>query len=322
VGHYFLRRLLLALVTVIGVLYLAFMFQRLALPGSVARQIIGDEGTYSETDLRRLERDLGLRGNGLSYTRDFGAWLGDAARGDLGTSYVSGRGVGRDLRDKLPVTVEFGLLALVIGVGVAVPLGVLAALRRDQPLDVVARSWAALAVAVPDFWLALLIVAFAGRFSLFHWLVPSTYVRVTDSPMRNLLGLLVPACILGAGIAGGLMRLTRAQMLHVLGEDYVRTAQAKGLESRAVVLGHGFRNALIPVVTVIGLRIPLVVGGAVILETIFNIPGIGRFFVNAMSQRDFPVVQAVIGLVAISVVFTTLLVDLAYAFMDPRIRYR
>jgi peptide/nickel transport system permease protein len=210
----------------------------------------------------------------------------------------------------------------VIGVGVAVPLGVLAALKRDQPADFVARSWAALAVAVPDFWLALLIVAFAGRFSLFHWLVPSTYVRITESPARNLLGLLVPACILGAAIAGGLMRLTRAQMLQVLGEDYIRTAHAKGLESRSVVLGHAFRNALIPVVTVIGLRIPLVVGGAVILETIFNIPGLGRFFVNAMSQRDFPVVQAVIGLVAITVVFSNLLVDLVYAFMDPRIRYR
>lgn len=321
-SHYFLRRLLLAVLTVVGVLYLVFMFQRLALPGSVALQIIGDEGTYSEADLRRLERDLGLRGNALSYTRDFGAWLGNALRGDLGTSYVSGRGVGRDLRDKLPVTVEFGMLALLIGVGVAVPLGVLAALKRGQPVDFAARSGAALAVAVPDFWLALLIVAFAGRFSLFHWLVPSTYVRITESPTRNLLGLLVPACILGAGIAGGLMRLTRAQMLQVMSEDFVRTAHAKGLDPRSVVLVHGFRNALIPVVTVVGLRIPLVVGGAVILETIFNIPGIGRFFVNAMSQRDFPVVQAVIALVAVTVVFTNLLVDLLYAFMDPRIRFR
>lgn len=321
-GHYVLRRLLLAILTVVGVLYLVFIFQRLALPGSVARQIIGDEGTYSEADLRRLERDLGLRGNALSYTRDFGVWLGKAARGDLGTSYASGRGVGRDLRDKLPVTVEFGVFALAIGVGVAVPLGLATALKRDRPADFIARSWAALAVAVPDFWLALLIVAFAGRFSFFHWLVPSTYVRITESPVRNLFGLLVPACILGAAIAGGLMRLTRAQMIQVLHEDYVRTAHAKGLDSRAAVLRHGLPNALIPVVTVVGLRVPLVVGGAVILETIFNIPGIGRFFVNAMSQRDFPVVQAVLGVVAITVVFTSLLVDLAYAYIDPRIRYR
>ncbi|MGH2587918.1 MAG: glutathione ABC transporter permease GsiC, partial [Dehalococcoidia bacterium] len=156
--QYFLRRLLLAVLTIVGVLYFVFMFVRLALPGSVARQIIGDEGTYSEADLRRLERDLGLSGNALTYTRDFGVWLADVARGDLGTSYVSGRSVATDLADKLPVTFEFGLLGLAIGVGIAVPLGVAAAVKRDQPADYLSRSWAALSLAVPDFWLALLIV--------------------------------------------------------------------------------------------------------------------------------------------------------------------
>jgi peptide/nickel transport system permease protein len=158
--------------------------------------------------------------------------------------------------------------------------------------------------------------------SWLHWLVPSTYVRLTDNPFRNLGGLIVPALILGAGIAGSLMRLTRAQMLEVLDQEYIRTARAKGLSPRNVLYGHAFRNALIPVVTVIGLRVPVLVGGAVILETIFNIPGIGRFFVNAMGQRDFPIVQGVMVLVAGTVVFSNLLVDLLYAWMDPRIRYR
>jgi peptide/nickel transport system permease protein len=322
VRQYFLRRFLLALLTIVGVLYFVFMFVRLALPGGVARQIIGDEGTYSEVDLRRVETELGLRGNALTYTRDFGLWMTQLVRGDLGRSYLSGRGVTGDLRGKLSVTFEFGLLGLLIGVGLALPLGMLAAMHRGRRLDQLSRSWAALMLAVPDFWLALLIVAFAGRFKLFHWLVPGTYARLTDDPLRNVGDLAVPALILGAGIAGSLVRLTRAQVLDVLGQEFIRTARAKGLRNSAVVYQHALRNALIPVVTVVGLRVPVLVGGAVILETIFNIPGIGRYFVNAMGQRDFPIVQGVMVLVAATVVFSNLLVDLVYAWMDPRIRYR
>ena len=320
--QYFLRRFVLALLTIVGVLYFVFMFVRLALPGGVARQIIGDEGTYTEADLRRVETELGLRGNTLTYTRDFALWMTRLARGDLGRSYLSGRGVTSDLRGKLAVTFEFGLLSLVIGVALALPLGMVAAVRRGRRVDQVSRSWAALMLAVPDFWLALLIVAFSGRFKWFHWLVPGTYVRVIDDPLRNLGDMAVPALILGAGIAGSLMRLTRAQMLDVLDQEYIRTARAKGLRDSVIIYQHALRNALIPVVTVIGLRVPVLVGGAVILETIFNIPGIGRYFVNAMGQRDFPIVQGVMVLVAATVVFSNLLVDLAYAWMDPRIRYR
>lgn len=320
--QYVLRRLLLAALTIVGVLYFVFMFVRLALPGSVARQVIGDEGAYSDAELRRVEADLGLRGNALTYTRDFAGWLADVLRGDLGTSYLSGRGVTGDLFGKLSVTFEFGLISLMIGVVIAVPLGTLAALHHDRPLDVFTRAWAALMLAVPDFWVALLIVAFAGRFGALHWLVPSTFTRITDDPWRNLGDLAVPAFILGAGIAGGLLRLTRAQMLEVLRQEYIRTAQAKGLRNSAVILQHACRNALIPVVTVIGLRVPVLVGGAVILESIFNIPGIGRFFVNAMGQRDFPIVQGVMVMVAAIVVFSNLMVDLIYVWMDPRIRYR
>jgi peptide/nickel transport system permease protein len=322
VRHYFIRRALLALLTVIGVLYFVFMFVRLALPGSVARQIIGDEGTYTEADLRRIETQLGLRGNALTYTGDFALWLGGALRGDLGTSYQSGRPVGRELAGRLLVTFQFGLLSLLIAVAIALPLGATAALRRGSAIDEISRSWAALTQAVPDFWLALLIIAFAGRFGAFHWLVPSTYVGLLENPLRNLGSLIVPALILGSGIAGSLVRITRAQVLAVLDRGYVRTARAKGLPETEVVLRHTIRNALIPVVTVIGLRVPVLVGGAVILETIFNLPGVGRYFVNAMGQRDFPIVQGVMVLVAATVVCSNLLVDLVYAWMDPRIRFR
>lgn len=320
--QYFLRRLLLALLTVIGVLYFVFMFVRLALPGGVARQVLGDETGYSEAELRRVEAELGLRGNVFTYTRDFGGWLAGVPRGDLGTSYLSGRGVSRDVAEKLPVTFEFGLLSLLIAVVIAVPVGVLAAVYHDRPLDQISRSWAALLLAVPDFWLALLIVAFAGQVSAFRWLVPNTFTRITENPLRNLADLAVPSLILGLGMAGSLIRLTRSQMLEVLGQDYIRTAHAKGLHSTAVLYRHAIRNALAPVITVIGLRIPVLVGGAVILESIFNIPGMGRFFVNAMGQRDFPIVQSVMVLVAATVVFSSVFVDLIYAWMDPRIRLR
>lgn len=319
---YFLRRVFLAVLTIIGLLYCVFMFVRLALPGSAARQIIGDETGYSEADLRRVEQSLGLRGNALTYTRDYAGWLARAGRGDLGRSYLSGRGVASDLRGKLLVTAELGALSLIIGVTLAVPLGLAAAAHHGRALDHLARSWAALALAAPDFWLALLLVAFAGRLRAFHWLVPNTFTRLSQNPLRNLGDLAVPAAILGAGVAGGLTRVTRARMLDVLDQEYIRTAWAKGLTARAVLYQHAFRNALIPVVTMVGLRVPVLLGGAVILESIFNLPGIGRYFVTAMGQRDFPVVEGVIALVAATVVSVNLLVDLLYAWMDPRIRYR
>lgn len=321
VRDYLLRRLALALFSALVVIYAAFMFVRLALPADAARQIAGVEAGADSDPLRRAERDL-AEDSFVGHTRDFGSWLFGALRGDFGESYLSGRSVAADLVARIPVSVEFGLLSLLIGLAIGAPLGALSAVHRDQPLDVAGRAFATLGVAIPDFWIALLIVALAGRYQPLHPLVPGTFQRLTEDPWRNVADLALPSLILGAGIGGAMMRLMRLQMLSVLNADFVRTARAKGLPNRVVLYDHALRNAVLPLVTVIGLRIPVLVGGAVILESIFNIPGTGRFFLNAMEQRDFPIVQAVITLVTLTVVAGSLALDMLYAWLDPRIRFR
>lgn len=281
----------------------------------------------NENQRKKIEGELGLDG---SVWEQYTDWMGGILRLEFGDS-LRGQGSNNDeLKKRLPATLELSLFGLLISLLIALPIGTLSAVRQDSAADYAGRSLAIGFLAVPQFWLGTMIVVFASVW--FEKAVPSVtnYKQIWEDPLQNLKIMLFPfgyfipvgpAFVLGVGLSGTVMRLTRAQMLEVLRQDYVRTAWAKGLTERSVVVGHALRNALIPVITVIGLQIPILVGGSVIVEAVYNLPGIGLWFVTAMSLRDYTIVQTVALLTAVIVVFSNLLVDLAYAWVDPRIKY-
>lgn len=313
--RYIMMRLLLMVPTLLGVTIVVFTLVRM-IPGSVIDQIVGEFGATNQEVRTRVRHQLGLD---QPVYKQYASWLGHVMRGDFGDSFYSKRSVGGELKRRIPVTLELGLIALAISVTVAIPLGVISALKQDQLPDYVLRGGAIFLLAIPSFWLAVLLITFGSYY--FGWAPPLNYHSPADNLAENLKLLLPPAIILGLGLSGAEIRLTRAQMLEVLRQDYIRTARAKGLRGPAVIVRHALKNALIPVVTVIGLQIPVLVGGTVILETVFSIPGVGRFVVEGLNTRDFPVIQAVNLVVATVIVLSNLLVDLSYAVLDPRIRY-
>jgi peptide/nickel transport system permease protein len=247
-------------------------------------------------------------------------WLGDLLRLDLGQSLISGRTVTSELSNRLPITLELGLLSLFFTVAVGIPVGIISAIRQNSFSDYAGRSFAVGMLAAPNFWIALILIALAGRY--FRWGVPPVaYIGITENPVSNLKFMMVPAIILGASAAGGIMRFTRTAMLEVLRQDYIRTAWSKGLQERVVIVRHALKNALIPVITVIGLSLPGLVGGSIIIEAVYSIPGMGRYYLSSIQQLDFPVVQAVNLVSALVVLFGNLLVDISYSWLNPRIRY-
>jgi peptide/nickel transport system permease protein len=316
VTQYVIRRLLLAVPTLLGVSLLVFLIVR-ALPGDVVEAIIGQYTPISETDRERVRRELGLDEPVYTAYLNF---VGGAVQGDFGTSLQSGQPVSDEIQDRLPVTLELGLMALLFGLIIGLPIGVFAAIRQDSWADYFARSTAIGFLAIPNFWLATMVIVYPSVW--WKWAPPIKFEYIWDDPKENLYMISLPALILGVGLAGSIMRHTRAQMLEVRRQDYIRTAWAKGMKERSVVLRHALKNAFIPVVTLIGLQIPVVLGGTVVLETIFNVPGMGRYLVQSILIRNYPVVQAVNLLIACSVVFSNLLVDVAYGYLDPRIRFR
>ncbi len=315
--QYILRRLLLMIPTLLGLTILVFAMVRLY-PGDILALVSGDNYAANDPETRKaILKDFELEGN---VPQQYVTWLGDVVRLDLGRSLISGRDVKDELATRLPVTLQLGVMALCFSVGIGVPLGIMSALRRNSIFDYAGRSFAVGLLSAPNFWVALILIGLAGRY--FNWGVPpSTYTELSANPLTNIKFMIVPAMILGAATAGSLMRFTRTAMLEVLRQDYIRTADAKGLHRRAVVLRHALRNALIPVVTVIGLGLPTLVGGSVIVETVYSIPGMGRYYVTAINQLDFPVVQAINVITALVVLAANLSVDLTYAWLDPRIRY-
>ena len=220
---------------------------------------------------------------------------------------------------RLPVTIELGVMAIVIGLLIAVPVGIYSAIRQDTAADYVGRSVAILGLATPNFWLALMVVIYPVIW--WGWSPPMELIPFTEDPLGNLGMFLIPSVILGTAMAAATMRLTRTMMLEVLRQDYIRTAWSKGLRERVVIIRHTIKNALIPVVTLIGMQLPLLVGGSVIIENIFNLPGIGRLMVDALNDRDYPVVSGVNLFFAILVLGVNLMIDLIYPFLDPRVRY-
>jgi peptide/nickel transport system permease protein len=314
--RYIIRRLLLMIPTLIGVTFVVFILVR-SVPGDVADNIFGQFGAASPEQREAIHKEFGLDQN---IPQQYVNWLGDIVRFDFGNSILSARSVNSELSNRIPVTVELGLLAIFFSLIIAIPIGILSAIRQDSIFDYIGRSFAIGLLAIPGFWLGTILITMAGRY--FIWGVPPTaYVPFTEDPIGNIKNLAMPAFILGAGLSGGVMRFTRSSMLEVLRQDYIRTAWSKGLRERVIVVRHAMRNALIPVITVIGLQLPILIGGSTIIEQVYSIPGMGRYDLSAVTNADYPVIQAINVLIAFVVVFTNLGVDILYSVLDPRIRY-
>jgi peptide/nickel transport system permease protein len=309
---YVLRRLLVAIPSLLIASLIVFTLPRL-IPGDVV-QLMLEEKAYGK-DLEDLRAKLGLdRPIHVQYVE----WLGAVVRGHFGESLWTRQPVLTELSRRLPVTATLGIMATVVAIVIGVPIGVVAAVRQDGALDFVTRSAAILGLSVPGFVLAIVVTLLPAIW--WGW-TPPRFVEFAKDPTGHLVPFVLPALILGVAAAAAIMRLTRGMLLEVLRQDYVRTAWSKGLRERVVVLKHALKNALIPVVTVLGLQVAGIAGGAVIIEWIFGIPGMGQFLVDAIVQRDYPVIQGINLIIVTIIVLTNLTVDLVYAVLDPRIRY-
>jgi len=311
--RYLLKRLVVAIPSLLIASLIVFTLPRL-LPGD-AVQLMLEEKAYAK-DLDELRHKLGL--DRPIYVQYF-AWLGQVVRGDLGESLWTRRTVAEELAARLPVTLLLGGLAAAFAVIIGIPIGVLSAVRADTLRDYVARSAAILGLSVPGFWLATLVIILPALW--WGWTPHLGFTEFSKNPMAHVLQFILPSLILGIASGASIMRLTRAMLLEVLRQDYVRTAWAKGLRERAVVLKHSLKNAVIPVVTVFGIQFAQIFSATVIIESIFQLPGMGRFLFDAILQRDYPVIQGINLLVVSIIVLLNLLVDLTYAVLDPRIRY-
>jgi peptide/nickel transport system permease protein len=312
--QYVLKRMLLIVPTLLLVSAIIFSLQRM-IPGDVV-VLMFEEKAYAK-DLEALRAKLGLdRPVYLQYV----TWIGRVVQGDLGESLWTKRPVLEEITRRLPISAQLGTMAIIVALCLALPIGILAAIRQDTILDYITRSSAIVGLSVPAFWKATLVIVLPSIW--FGWAPPLQFTPLMQDPWQHFSQFILPAIILGIGSGAGIMRLTRALMLEVLRQDYIRTAWSKGLRERRVVLRHALKNAIIPVVTIVGIQIGNIANGTVIMETIFGLPGMGRFLVDAMNQRDYPVVQGVILLAAAIIVLVNLLVDMTYAYLDPRIRYQ
>ena len=315
---YVIRRLLLIVPTLFILSILVFLSVHF-LPGDAIDAMLGkQEFVTGEVDREALEHMLGLD---VPVHVQYGRWIGGIIRhGSLGHSLIgSRRAVEEKIIDRLPVTIELGVLAILIGLAIALPVGIYSAMRQDTAADYVGRSVAIIGLATPNFWLATMVVLYPSLW--WAWSPPMEYVPLAEDPLRNLGVLIIPSAILGTALAAATMRMTRTMMLEVLRQDYIRTAWSKGLRERIVVLRHAVKNALIPVVSLVGLQVPILVGGSVIMESIFGLPGLGLLMLTALEDRDYPVVSGINLFFATAVVLTNLLIDLLYTWLDPRLRH-
>jgi peptide/nickel transport system permease protein len=313
-GRYVIRRLLQAALMIFVVATLVSVFIHF-LPGDPAYVILGEERA-TEDRVQAIREELGL--NRPIYEQ-YIDWLGGVVRGDFGKSLISGRPIRQDLQLRIPRTFELGGAAVIISVIVGIPLGVIAARYRNGAPDVLATSFAILGLSVPVFVIGPLLVL--GLSVKTNILPASGYVPLGEDPLEHIKRLMLPAFTLGILSSATIIRMTRSSVLEVLGEDYVRTARSKGLGERAVLFTHALRNALIPVVTIIGLQMGTLLGSSVLVEYIFNWPGVSTYLIDGINRRDYPIVQAVILVIAVTFILLNLLTDLLYAWIDPRIKY-
>ena len=312
--EFLVRRAFISAVTLLIISLIVFTGVRM-IPGDPARVLAGTEA--DEAGIEEIREKYGLNAPlPVQYLR----WLGLAATGDLGESIRTRTSVASMVAGKLPITIELTCLSLLVAVAIAIPAGVLAAVRRNTVWDVLASGVSLCGVSIPNFWLGIMLILLVSV--RFGWLPASGFVSVAEDPVGNLKRMIMPALVLGTGLAAVLMRQTRNAMIEVLSADYVRTARAKGLAQRAVVVRHALRNGLIPVVTILGLQMGALMGGAVVTEQIFVLPGFGRLIVEAVFTRDYPVVQGVVLITAASYVLINLVVDVSYTVLNPRIRIR
>ena len=312
---YILKRLIIAGVTLLGMSMLIFVLMRLA-PGNITDIIFESAGYVDEADRHRLEAELGID---KPVAVQYMVWLGNFVRGDLGKSYRYELPAWEVIRPRLPVTLELAVLALGFSVLLGVPTGVVSAIRRGQPVDYALRVFSLAGLSMPSFWLGMLVILLLVR-SL-GWIPSMTYVSPFDNLGANLFQFLLPALAVGYRSSALIMRITRSAMLEVLREDYIRTAWAKGQRGTQVVWRHAFKNASLPVITLIGIEFAFLIGGLIVTETVFNLPGVARYLVDAIQGRDYPIVQNLAMLIAVVVVTANLVVDLLYTWLDPRIKY-
>jgi peptide/nickel transport system permease protein len=312
---YILKRVIIAGVTLLGMSMLIFVLMRLA-PGNITDIIFESAGYVDEADRHRLEAELGID---KPVAVQYMVWLGNFVRGDLGKSYRYELPAWEVIRPRLPVTLELAVLALGFSVLLGVPTGVVSAIRRGQPVDYALRVFSLAGLSMPSFWLGMLVILLLVR-SL-GWIPSMTYVSPFENLGANLFQFLLPALAVGYRSSALIMRITRSAMLEVLREDYIRTAWAKGQRGTQVVWRHAFKNASLPVITLIGIEFAFLIGGLIVTETVFNLPGVARYLVDAIQGRDYPIVQNLAMLIAVVVVTANLVVDLLYTWLDPRIKY-
>lgn len=311
--QYVARRVISLVPVLVGISVLVFGLVHL-IPGDVAQVLLGTQAT--DQQIETLRRSFGLdRPLPVQYVD----WLSHVLQGDFGVSLRTSRPVLPDLVSRFGVTLQLTVVSMVIALAVAIPLGVASAANRGRTSDALSRLLALLGLSIPNFWLGTMLILFVSI--ILHWLPPVGFVSLLDNPWLGLQTLILPALALGTAVAAFIMRMVRSSLLEVLRQDYIRTANAKGLRDNAVLYRHALKNAFIPVLTVIGVQVGYLLGGAVIIESIFSLPGMGRFLLDSINNRDYSIVQGGVLLIALIFSLVNLSVDLVYGWLDPRIRY-
>ncbi|GMV84963.1 MAG: peptide ABC transporter permease [Dehalococcoidia bacterium] len=312
--RYVARRVLLGVVSILGLTIVVFVFLR-AIPGDTAVLILGPDSAASEEDVQALREELGLNDPlPVQYLR----WLGDIARADLGKSLFTGRTVTDEVSNRIETTLELAALSLIMSLLVGVTTGTASALWRGTVQEQVIRFVSLLGLAIPNFWLGTMVVVYSARW--FGWIPPVQHTSFFSDPSGNLQQFVIPAAVVGLGLAASLARLSRSAVLEVLREDYIRTARAKGLRSSAVLFRHTLRGSLIPILSLFAVQVGAVVAGTVVIENVFNLPGMGRLLLDSIGRKDYPVVQGIVLLYGSFIVMVNIVTDITYGVIDPRIR--
>ncbi len=315
---YIIRRLLLMIPTFLMVTLTIFFLLRLV-PGNVIDLMVAESSTAGGGELTRLELEKAL-GMDAAIHVQYVRWIWGIFQGDFGKHIWDSTPIIDDILNRLPVSFELGFLALITALLISLPLGIFSAIRQDTGGDYIGRTIAIIFISVPSFWIGTMVMTYPSVW--WGWAPEMEYIPLFKDPLKNLGQFIIPALIMGMLMSGTTMRMTRTMMLEVLRQDYIRTAWSKGLRERTVVTRHALKNALIPVVTIIGLQVPVLIAGSVILETIFNLPGIGLLLIQALGTRDYPAISGINVFMATFVLIINLVVDLAYAYLDPRVQYQ